>query len=159
MPKALPWLTILSMVMFSASSAWGAWIASHTEAVSALAELPKVIHLMEWVLRQDETYNNGSPHVFLGVYHASLPPMLGGRPDLSREHFQAALRITQRQSLMVQVLMARFYARQTFDHDLYESLLHEVLNHENRGMGELTLQNAIAIRHARTLLEEADDFF
>ena len=58
-------------LVFWAASSWGAWISVNTESMRALAELPKVILLMEWVLQQDESIQYGSPHLFLGVFHAA----------------------------------------------------------------------------------------
>ena len=148
----LPWV-------FWTATAWGAWIAAHLESMAALAQLPRVIYLMEWVLERDEGFRGGGPHVFLGVYHAALPPMLGGDPERSRRHFDRALELSGRKDLMVQVQMARYYARQVFDRPLYQDLLQEVLDRPVDEVPELTLQNAAAQRQARQLLEEIDDYF
>jgi hypothetical protein len=145
--------------VFWAASAWGAWISASTHSMAALAELPKVIHLMEWVLQQDETFQYGSPHLFLGVYHATLPKMLGGDPEKAAFHFDRALQISRGQALMVYVLKARFYARQVFDRKLYESLLHQALKQPVDSLPQLSLQNAAAQAQARKLLEEIDAFF
>ncbi|MFC1525354.1 TRAP transporter TatT component family protein [Candidatus Latescibacterota bacterium] len=146
-------------LVFWAASSWGAWIATHTESMSALAELPRVILLMEWVLERDESFNFASPHIFLGTYRAAIPPLLGGEPERARHHFERALELTERRALMVQVQMARYYARQIFDRELYESLLREVITSPADAVPELTLQNCAAQRLAQTLLEEADDYF
>ena len=144
--------------VFWAASAWGAWISGNTGSMAALAELPKVIYLMEWVLKEDETYFAGSPHLFLGMYHAARPPLLGGQPDKALEHFDAAAAISEGQSLMVPVQKARFYARQTFDRELYETLLHHTLE-QPLGEGEFRLQNATAKIMARQLLKDVDAYF
>ena len=146
-------------VVFWAASSWGAWIASHTESVTALAELPRVILLMNWVLERDESYYYASPHVFLGVYHAALPPMLGGDPDRARRHFDRALELTESRALTVHVQMARHYARQVYDRELYVSLLTKVLDSPVDDIPELTLQNRAAQRLAEQLLEETDAYF
>jgi len=146
-------------LVFWAASSWGSWISANTDSMGALAQLPKVILLMEWVLQQDESIQFGSPHLFLGIFHAALPPALGGKPDRALSHFNRALEISQDQSLMPRVLMARYYARQIFDRQLYESLLHEVLALPIDTVPELTLQNVAAQRQARQLLKETDDFF
>lgn len=146
-------------LVFWAASSWGSWISVNTESMRALAELPKVILLMEWVLQQDESIQYGSPHLFLGVFHAALPPALGGKPDRALFHFNRALEISQDRLLMSRVLMARYYARQIFDRELYETLLQEVLVLPIDTVPELTLQNVAAQRQARQLLKEMDDFF
>lgn len=145
--------------VFWAASSWGAWIGAHTDSMAALADLPRVIHLMQWVLNHDESFRNGDPHVFLGVYHAALPPLLGGKPEQSLLHFERALELTEGHDLMARVQMARFYARQIFDRELYVSLLEQVLASPVDTVPELTLQNAAAQRLARTLLKEVDVYF
>jgi hypothetical protein len=145
--------------VFWAASSWGAWIGAHTESMSALADLPRVMLLMQWVLDRDETFHHGNAHVFLGVIHAALPPILGGDPELSLSHFEAALTMTDGQDLMAFVQMARFYARQTFDRDLYVSLLERVLASPLGNIPDLTLQNAAAQRLARIMLADVDVYF
>ena len=146
-------------IVFWAASSWGAWISVNTESMQALADLPKVILLMEWVIQQDETLNFGSPHIFLGLYHAALPPMLGGKPDKALYHFDRALEISQHQALIVYVQKAQFYARQIFDRELYVSLLQTALNKPVDINPELTLQNVAAQKLARKLLAQTEDFF
>lgn len=146
-------------IVFWAASSWGAWISAHLDSMAAIAQLPHVIFLMEWVLQQDEAFLDGAPHVFLGVYHAALPRLMGGAPERSRAHFDRALEIGQRQSLMVQVQMARYYARQIFDRDLFVALLEEVIQTPADINQDLTLQNMAAKEQARALLEQADELF
>jgi hypothetical protein len=145
--------------VFWAASAWGSWIAANTSSMAALADLPRVITLMEWVVAQDEGYRNGAAHIFLGVVHAARPPMLGGDLEASRRHFERALELTERRDLMVHVQMARFYARQSFDRELYIELLDEALSTPIDTAPELTLQNAAARRLAAHLKEKTDEYF
>lgn len=145
--------------VFWAASSWGAWISLSPDSMAALADLPKVILLMEWVLEQDDTFYYGSAHVFLGMYHAALPPALGGDPEKSRSHFERALEIGQERVLMTYVQMARYYARQVFDQQLYQSLLEKALTLPVDRIPELTLQNVVARALAEKLLEETDEFF
>ena len=146
-------------LVFWAASSWGAWISLNIESMAALAELPRVILLMEWVLERDEAMLFGSPHLFLGVYYAALPPMLGGQPDRAREHFDRARELTGGNSSMVYVQMARYYARQVYDRELYVSLLQRALAVPMDAIPALTLQNAAAREMAHKLLEETDAFF
>jgi hypothetical protein len=145
--------------VFWAASSWGAWISTHLESMDALAQLPKVIVLMEWVIEMDETFQFASPHLFLGVYHAALPPMLGGNPEKSLYHFDRTIELTNGQALMPQVLKAQYYARQIFDRELHDSLLLEVLEQPIGNIPELTLQNEIAKKMAEKLIEGGNDFF
>jgi hypothetical protein len=145
--------------VFWAASSWGAWISSNLQSMHALAQLPKVILLMEWIIEVDETFQYASPHLFLGVYHAALPPLLGGKPDKALAHFDRAIEITDGQSLMALVLKARYYARQIFDRELHDALLVQALSQRTDAIPSLTLQNAAAQKMAHTLLEGSDEFF
>lgn len=145
--------------VFWTALSWGAWISAHTDSMAALAQLPKVILLMEWVVEQDETLLHASPHVFLGVYHAAVPQALGGSPEQALFHFDRALALTQGQALMVQVQKARYYARQIFDRQLYVELLNQALTLPVDRDPELILPNMAARRLARKLLEQTDVFF
>jgi tetratricopeptide (TPR) repeat protein len=145
--------------VFWAATSWGAWISQSVDSPSALVDLPKVIYLMQWVLRHDETYYYGSAHVFLGTYHAALPPALGGDPVAARAHFERALEIGQDRLLMTYVQMARYYARQVDDQQLFQSLLHRALELPIGRVPELTLQNAAARALAEKLIEETDELF
>ena len=146
-------------VVFWTASSWGAWISANIASMAALADLPKVIDLMHWVIAQDETYNNGSAHLFLGVYHAALPPQLGGKPDLANHHFDRALAISQGRQLIFYVLKAKFYARQIFDRTLYEDLLGQVLDSSPEAYPDYTLQNIAAQKQAQILLGQIDEYF
>ena len=146
-------------VVFWAASSWGAWISANIESMAALAELPKVIKLMQWIVAQDETFQYGSSHIFLGSYYAALPPLLGGDPEKAAGHFDRAVAISKGQVLMVYVAKAKFYARNTFDRVLYESLLNQALTSPADAVPELTLQNIAAQKQAQILLDQADDFF
>jgi hypothetical protein len=145
--------------VFWAASSWGAWIGANLDSMAALADLPRVIHLMHWVLEQDESFRNGGAHLFLGIYHAALPPMLGGKPELALSHFERALELTNGKDLMVRVQMARFYARQIFDRELFVEQLELVLQTPANTAPKLTLQNAAAKRLAQTLLKDVDVYF
>lgn len=145
--------------VFWTAFSWGAWISTHTDSMAALAELPKAIFLMEWVVEQDETFLHSSPHLFLGVYHAAIPQALGGNAEKALYHFDRALALTQGKALMVHVQKAQYYARQVFDRQLYESLLTQALTLPVDGDPDLILQNMAARKLARRLLEETDAFF
>jgi hypothetical protein len=60
---------------------------------------------------------------------------------------------------MVYVQMARYYAKQIYDRELYISLLRRALDVPVDAVAELTLQNAAARELAHTLLDDTDAFF
>ena len=80
--------------------------------------------------------------------------MFGGRPDLSQEHFEKALEYSDRKFLMAQTTYAETYARATFDQELHDTLLKEVLSFPLDSIPEFGLSNRIAVAKAKKLLEE-----
>jgi hypothetical protein len=145
--------------LFWCAANWGSWISLNLDSMAAMAELPRVELMMQRVLALDESFHYGGPHVFMGIWYASRPKMAGGDLTLARKHFRRAWDLGNHQFLMTQVYFAQYYARKTFDKQLYVQTLQEVLKCPVDGVPELTLLNTVAHRKARQMLEEADDFF
>ncbi|MEE3234543.1 MAG: TRAP transporter TatT component family protein [Candidatus Latescibacterota bacterium] len=146
-------------VVYWCATAWGGWINSNLHSMNAIAELPKVILMMKWVINTDETFNNGSAHLFLGVFYSALPVMLGGDPLMARHHFEKNIDLTDNQSLLPYVFMAEYYTRQIFDRKLHDELLNYVVEQNISPNSSNTLENKIAQHRAHLLLDNADDFF
>jgi len=145
--------------LFWGGYAWATWIGFSKGAPAAVADLPKVEELMLRVLALDEGFYHGGAHLFLGIYYGSRPAMLGGRPEVSRDHFERALALGERRFLPTLVAYAEYYARQTFDQELYVRLLEEALAFDFAQAPDLTLPNVLAQRRARKLLAQTDEFF
>lgn len=145
--------------LFWTASCWGSWISLSTDSVEALAEVPKVVCIMRRVLDLDESFYYGGPHLFMAVYHASKPKAYGGNPEKARSHFEKAFELGQEKFLMAHVLFAKYYARQTFDRELFVSTLEKVLHSPADSVPELTLLNTVAKQQAKRLLGRADDYF
>ena len=145
--------------LFWAGYGWATWIRLQNGSPAALAALPRVEQIMLRVIELDETYYYGAAHIFMGYYYGSRPEMLGGNLEKSRSHFERALQIGERNFLLAQVSYAESYARLSFNRELFEDLLTEVLNHPHENDSELTTSNQLAKSRARTLLAQIDDFF
>ena len=143
---------------FTLGSAWSAWIQTHREDWDAVAEIPRVEAIMARVVELDEAYGDGAAHVYLGVLATLLPPALGGKPDVGKQHFERALEISKDKNLMVKVLYARHYARLVFDRELHDRLLNAVLK-ANPDVPGYTLVNTLAQQQARELLDSSEDYF
>jgi len=144
--------------LFTLGSAWSAWIQTHREDWDAVAEIPRVEAIMERVVELDEAYQDGAAHLYLGVLATLLPPALGGKPDVGKQHFERALEISKNKNLMVKVLYARHYARLVFDRELHDRLLNAVLKAKPDVPG-YTLGNTLAQQQARELLKSGEDYF
>lgn len=145
-------------VLYSLASAWAGWLDAHSDDMKAVVELPKVRLLIERILQLDETYDNGAPHMYMGVFESLTPPSLGGRPEVARRHFLKAIEISDNRNLFAKVLYAQNYARMMYDRELHDALLNEVLDADPRLAG-YTLQNTIAQRMAKELKNSADEYF
>jgi len=144
--------------LFTLGSAWSVWIQMHREDWNAVAEISKVEAIMKRVVELDEFYQEGDAHLYLGVLTTFLPPALGGKPDVGRNHFERALEISKDKNLMVKVLYAQHYARLMFDQKLHDRLLNEVLEAKTDIPG-YTLSNTLAQQRAKELLKSGEDYF
>ena len=144
--------------LYAQAGAWAGWIEARGDDWNAIADLPKVEAAMRRVVELDEAHADGAPYIYLGVLMTLRPPALGGRPEEGRRYFERAIALSQGRDLMAKVQFARRYARLTFDRELHDRLLHEVLAADARAPG-LTLINTLAQRQARELLAGADAYF
>ncbi|MCG8083725.1 MAG: TRAP transporter TatT component family protein, partial [Candidatus Thiodiazotropha taylori] len=108
------------------------------------------------VVERDPGYEKGRAQLYLGVIRSQIPPALGGKPELGKQHFESAIDYSEGQDLMVKLEYARHYARLVFDKTLHDRLLNEVLQADPVQRG-LTLSNIMAQQQAKSLIEE--DYF
>ena len=144
--------------LYTSGAAWAGWIQASSSDWNAIASLAKVKALMSRVVELDETYSHGEGHLFLGVFATLLPPALGGKPEEGRMHFDRAIQLSEGRDLMAKVEYAHRYARITYNRELHDRLLQEVLDADVVAPG-LTLSNVLAKRQARELLANADKYF
>ena len=145
--------------LFWAASCWGNWIGLSQNSIAALAELPRVELLMKKVLELDEGFYFGGAHIFMGVLNGSKPKMAGGNPELARKHFLKAIELGDGKFLMTYIYYANYYAKKTFDKDLYIATLETVLQTPADIIPDLTLLNTVAQSRASKMLNEADEDF
>ena len=106
----------------------------------------------------DESYEQGGLHAYLGILNALRPPALGGRPDVSKRHFERAIELSAGRDLSIKVEYARRYARMMFEQDLHDRLLAEVLEAPAEAPG-LTLFYVLAKQEAEQLLASSREYF
>lgn len=145
-------------VFYAYGAAWAGWIQANTDDWNAIAQVGKVTALMRWVANIDEGYDNATVQVYLGVLETQLPPSVGGKPEIGREHFEKAIALSEGKNLMAKLLFAEQYARLVFNQELHDQLLQEVLAADPKAEG-LTLINRLAQRDAQVLLAESADYF
>lgn len=144
--------------LFTLGSSWAGWIQSRQGDWNAVADLARVTKIMKHALKLNARYQHGQIHLFLGVLNTLLPPALGGKPEIGKNHFEKAIEISQGENLMAKVLYAEKYARLVFNQELHDKLLNQVLKTEPRLRG-FTLTNMLAHEQAKALLISGEDYF
>jgi hypothetical protein len=144
--------------LYAYAVGWLANLNATSEDWSAVADLPWVEAVLERVVELDDEYEDGAPHGYLGILNALRPPALGGKPEVSRQHFERAIEISGGRDLSTKVEYARRYARLVFDQELHDRLLTEVLNAPTEAPGH-TLFNVLAKKEAAALLATSKEYF
>lgn len=145
--------------VFWTANAWGNYVNLNRDNVEALADLPKVEAMMNFVLKHDESYFYGGAHLFFGTILGSMPAMFGGDTTSARVHFEKAIQISRGKFLMIYYYYAKSYAVMTQNKELFESLLHKVLDAPVNILPDQNLANAIAKAKAKELLKHESDYF
>lgn len=145
--------------VFWTAFSWGGYINISRSDLEAMADLSKVIAMMQFVARVDPGYYYGGAHLFLGAMNGSIPPMLGGKPELAKEHFEKARALNGGAFLMTYIYYAKTYAVQMQDQELFESLLKKVEDASIDVLPEARLPNAVAKRKAAWLRLHTTEFF
>ncbi len=138
------------------ATSWAGWIQARSDDWNAIADLAKAEVMLQRVVSIDPEYEKGRAQLYLGVIKSQIPPALGGKPEIGRQHFEQAMNYSAGEDLIVKLEFARHYARLVFDKTLHDRLLNEVIEADPVKPG-LTLTNIMAQRQARQLLE--DDYF
>lgn len=145
--------------LFWTAFSWGCIVNLKQSEPARLAELSRVELMMERVLELDERFFFGGAHLFYGTYYGIRPEMLGGNPERSKTHLERAMKITEGKFLMSKFLLAKCYAIQTQNKELFERTLKEILEASPDLYPEQRLANELAKRRARHLLDRVDDLF
>lgn len=145
--------------IFWTAVGWGSYISLNLTDPSAIADLQKVEAMMKFVVEKDSAYFYGGAHFFLGTLAGSRARMLGGNPDLSKQHFEECLRINKGYFLMTYVYYARSYAVQTQNKELFEQCLTIVDTTSVDILPQARLSNAVAKKKSKLLREKIDDLF
>ena len=140
------------------ASVWVGWIQASSDDWNAIAQLSRVQQMIERVVALDPNYEQGTAQLYLGVLHTLLPPLQGGKPELGRSHFEAAIAASEGRNLLAKTYFAKFYARMVFEQELHHQLLTEVIDADFDD-SQFNLMNELAKQEARMLLADEADYF
>jgi len=139
--------------------AWGNIINLQQDNPARIAEIPKVILMMQRVLELDEDYFFGGAHLFFGVYYGSRPEGLGGDLLKAKHHFERAIQITNDKYLMAKFLQVKYYTVPVQNKVMFEQTLREIALTPLDIYPEQGLANQLAKRYAERWLSRTDEFF
>ena len=106
----------------------------------------------------ENTYFYGGPIRYLGVFYAKAPSFAGGDPQISKLHFDYAVK-TFPNYLPNKTIMANWLVPKLQDEELYEKLLTEVQAADLSVAPEIVPENDFAKKEAKLLMELMDDKF
>jgi hypothetical protein len=145
-------------VVYAYAVAWLRYIEAHSDDWNVIADLPKPQQLFSYVMKQEETYDHAGAHIYLAALALTIPPALGGKPEVGKQHFERAIELTDGKNLVAKLEYARRYARLVFDKELHHELLTSVLASDPKQEG-LTLMNVWAQQQAQILLDDESEYF
>jgi hypothetical protein len=146
-------------LVFWTVNAWGSAANLERDNPESIADLPLVNTMMGWVRDQDSTFFYGGPLLYFGTYYGSLPALLGGNVELSKQYFDRAVAASNGRFLMTLVFYAKTYAVQTQNEALFTELLTRVVNTPVSVLPEQRLANVVAQQRARQLLARTAELF
>lgn len=138
---------------------WAQELQHKLDDMNALADLPFIRALLQRTEEIDPNFYYGTATTILGSMDTAVPESFGGKPEEGKKKFEKALQSANRSYLNTQAAYAQFYATAVGDRDLYEKLLHEVLDAEDTVLPPANLDNQVAKRRAQVLLDLADKNF
>jgi len=145
--------------LFWTAYGWAGSIHWSLDRPEMLADLPRVLVMMDRVLELDEKYFFAGAHLFFGAYYASRSRALGGDPERAKSHLDRVLELAGPTILMGRLFLADPYAIQVQDRTLFETELRLILDAPEDLSRDYRLLNQVAKARARLLLERIDELF
>lgn len=122
-------------------------------------DLDRVELMMRRVLELDETFYNGSGHLFYAVYYGDRSPAIGGNPEKAKEHIDKVDEINDGKFLMSKFYLARYYAYPKQDVELYKKSLQEIIDAPSDLYPGGEAATALAKSRAKRWLSQVDILF
>ena len=145
-------------LLYWTAAAWGAAISRGRDRPDLIADLPAVIAMMERVLELDETFRDGTIHdVFIML--RGLPASMGGSPEEARRHFDRALELNGGRLAGTYATYATSVVLPEQDRERFERLMLEALAIDPDEDPRHRLENLIAQKRARYMLDHVEDYF
>jgi hypothetical protein len=159
-----------------AGTALGSLINHNASQVEMIALLPNVEMILNRVVELDQgglpkdpegSFYEGQvnlshaalPYIVLGMLDTAKPAAMGGKPDLAKQRFETALKLTNDKFLLARTLMAIRVGLATNDRKFFHEQLKIVLETPPSVWPEQRLANEFAQHKARMYLSKEKELF
>jgi hypothetical protein len=136
----------------------GAYVNRNLDDMQAIAKAYLAEKAMRRVIELDEAYYNGGAHLFLMVYYASRSPMMGGKPEKAKAHYDRLKALAGVNFLIADAYYARYYLHRVQNRQEYEAVLNRVIK-GLQSEDPYPLLNAVAVKRAAIYLTATDRLF
>ncbi len=144
-------------LLFWTAFSWGSYINLNRTSPYAIADLPKVKIMMERVIELNDKYFYGLPHLFMIVYY-SMPKMFGGNLEKAKDEYNKIVELSGDKFVLADFFMAKYYAVQSQDRELFIKLLEKIENTSDDVIKE-KLFTQVAKKKAIVLKEKINELF
>ncbi len=145
-------------LLFWTGAAWGAAIGVGADRPDLVADVPAVAALIGRALELDEAWDGGALHAAM-IGLEALPAEMGGSLARAREHFERALALSGGQRAGLYVTLATTVVEAEQDAVEFRDLLEQALAVDADAEPAARVENLIAQKRARYLLEHTGDYF
>ena len=139
--------------------AWAAAVSLGKDNPYLIADLPSIEALIMRAYEIDETFDNGSLHVFLINYEMSRKSINPDAVDMAREHFERAVELSNGMQVAPYVALAESVTITEQNRSEFTSLLSHALEIDVDTHTDWRLTNLIMQQRAQWLLARSDEFF
>ena len=139
-------------------AAWGSAISLGLDQPAIAADVPAVRALLDRAEAIDADYGDGLVHAAL-ISLDSLPEAMGGSAEGARAHFRRVVELTGDTSAGPYVSLAMGVSVPAQDSAEFRRLLERALEIDPDEAPARRLENLVAQRQARELLERIEDYF
>ncbi len=134
------------------------FVLHNLQSVSAMSRAYQVESAMRRVIALDPTYYYASAHLVLLAYYAARPPMMGGNPELARQHYNQHRLLIPQPMRLRELYWARYHLVQQQERTAFTRALTE-LSAEVSPESRFPLLDSVAAKRAAVYLNAADHFF
>lgn len=142
--------------LYWGAASWVLAISLSKDDPELVADLPAVEAMIDRALELDEDYEQGAIHSFLISYDQSRPGIANGE-ERARAHFARAIELSAGQLAAPYVTLAESVSVAKQNRAEFDSLLEQALAIDPDRRPASRLENILAQRRARWLLDHADD--